>query len=175
MTGQILKTTYEQAVVEAGLPGDLCKWKFEDWAAIFSQKLWISETWRFCSDNNIKIRTNGEGKLRPRRRNDRFLMPEFKRRGFKGAQLARINRCRMFLKVITVGDIATIEGDHVHPAIEKGEIARGYARKDVQWPVQPKPSPNDWREWTRAIQSLKKVHYMSRLDEPVGHWIEREE
>ena len=146
LIGQLIRTSYEQLAVETGLPGEIFDWDYEEWKQAITTQLWMTETWKFCSEHGIQVRTGHEQKLQPRRRQDRYLMAEFHARGFKDFQLGRINRCRLYLQVVTIGDIASMNGRNIKIDALEGKRNEYYRRKEIDWPEQPKPSANDWRE-----------------------------
>ena len=108
-----------------------------------------------------------------RRRNNRYIMTTLWSKGIRGARLARINRCRVYLQALTIGDIANVEGTSIRPDALTGKRNDKYTRKGIEWPEQPYPSVTDWREWAKAMHALRQPHHPSKLADPAGEWIER--
>jgi hypothetical protein len=77
-----------------------------------------------------------------------------------------LNRCRLFLQVITLSDITNAEGDRIIKEAKKGWpiVSRP---SSLLWPNQGPPSQADWKIWR---------HYLSLLEEngklpcPLGAW-----
>ena len=60
--------------------------------------------------------------LELQREGDQYLIRVFQQAGFKGAQLKRLNTCRIFLKVVTVKDIATGCGSFISTSGWNGKL-----------------------------------------------------
>ena len=73
--------------------------------------------------------------------------------GFHGIQLASINRCRIYLQVITLSDISTGDGLRIDKSTYTG-VKNTNIRTEYLWPVQGKPGKTDWVEWRRAIATV---------------------
>ena len=168
ITGQLIRATYEQLVVETGLPGDIFAWKYASWDKMVT-KSWIQHTWKFCSENGLTNHAPTTHALKLRRENDEFKMPKAVQNGFQDSQLARINRCRMFLRVVTISDIATMAGDEIRAAITNG-TRDNLPPVNITWPNQYRPTANDWYEWKRFLQLLTRPTSW-RLITPVQAWI----
>jgi len=65
---------------------------------------WVSQCWGHCVKRGIEIYTDLMD-ITPRRQQDRELMHIFARGGYCDAELALLNCCRMYLKVIWLSDI----------------------------------------------------------------------
>ena len=77
-----------------------------------------------------------------------------------------LNRCRIYLRVITKADIVSADGTHILPWIKTG-----HQHKDrlstLNWPNQAKPPPKDWKIWTQALSRLET---REKLTDPLGCW-----
>ena len=77
-----------------------------------------------------------------------------------------INRCRLFLQVNTVADIATVDGKYIPRQIR--EVTGKLRESKLLFPVQPKPCKEDIAQWAILIQTLSANGH---LFVPLGHWI----
>ena len=66
----------------------------------------------FCIIRKINLRRKGDN-FPTNRKNDRNIMESFVNNGYHSHQLASINRCRIFLKVIHLSDITTGDGQYI--------------------------------------------------------------
>ena len=79
-------------------------------------------------------------------------MDHFLRSGYRGNDLACLQRCRLHLQVITLSDIADGYGTHICHWAMVGNRAHGHAFRDIYlWPKQPRPSSRAWRLWASAL------------------------
>jgi hypothetical protein len=94
-------------------------------------------------------------------------MDHFVRQGYKASQLTRLNRCRIYLQVITLTDIASADGTCIIPDVFIG-LPLTDRKSTLQWPSQKRPSETDWALWSSALKSLQP---RNRLTTPLGNWL----
>ena len=91
---------------------------------------------------------------------DSFLMPEFSR-VYKKRQLDQLNRCRLYLQVITLADITTADGNTVTTAVWKG--AKDLSRPSrYEWPKQHRSSEPYWEQFRLALGRCFHINLHSR-------------
>ena len=73
---------------------------------------WYKDLWKFLSNSVIQI-TEDLPDPPTLRRDDTFLMPIFVRAGYRGKQLRVLNEVRLFLRALTIADIASADGTWV--------------------------------------------------------------
>ena len=81
-----------------------------------------------------------EGKtldLNPECLRDTYLMEDFIRRGIQGEELAELNRCQIYLKVICLSDLATVDGRSISPTFWHGKPS--LMKPQYKWLPQPRP------------------------------------
>ena len=77
-----------------------------------------------------------------------------------------INRCRLFLQVNTITDIATVDGTYIPTKIRK---VRGKIRdNNIDFPIQTRPAIEDREQWEFLINLLS---IEGVLHTPLGEWI----
>ena len=93
-------------------------------------------------------------------------MEEFTKGSHTAPIIAILNRCRLYLQVITVSDITSADGSYILP-----EVKEGYRPRDrestLHWLAQARPPNSDWKLWMQALTSLET---RGRLTKPLGDW-----
>ena len=111
ITSNIIKANFEQARLECGINGPAAEWPHKIVDSCMS-KSWLKSLLNFCHDNGIGI--NDTTPLRPdQATQDTNLMRSFWEHGADKTELSKLNMCRMFLKVISVSDITSIDGKEI--------------------------------------------------------------
>ena len=75
-----------------------------------------------------------------------------------------LNKCRMYLNIITVADITNPYGTHI---VNKPLHGTKHKLSHLQWPRSPSPTPNDWKIWKSSIQRFLMLH-ASNVQYPLG-------
>ena len=91
-------------------------------------------------------------------------MNQFRARGFKPRTMHILNKCRMYLNIITVADITNPYGTHI---VNKPLHGTKHKLSHLQWPRSPSPTPNDWKIWKSSIQRFLMLH-ASNVQYPLG-------
>jgi hypothetical protein len=82
--------------------------------------------------------------------------------------LADINRCRVYLRVLFLSDIVNIQGDTIEEWAITGE--RSNARRSTwHWAVQQKPPRTMWNKWKAALIAV--FNDETTLIAPMGDWL----
>ena len=121
----------------------------------------MKHLWEFCSVRKVNLHRKGDN-FPSNRKNDRNIMEIFVNNGYHNHQLASINRCRIFLKVIHLSDITTGDGQYISRSAYNGKSER-WSTPRYEWPNQGKPAKKDWVEWRRAINSSFFVSLLSLI------------
>ena len=147
-----LTLTLEAIKLEAGTEGHLFEQeKRITW--INSPNQWILHTLEFCQKYKITFKEPGKV-LTQKRERDILLMDAFSLFAFTPGMLQAANRCRMYLRVTTLSDIATADGRALHTnLVSRTPFGR---RNTHTWPNQGKPSTQDWRQWDAILQTTVK-------------------
>jgi hypothetical protein len=150
ITGRLISASFEQLRLELGLPGWITDHDYEIYN-VMAMDSWITSVWKFANHFKIEVRDTGT-KLFTRRTHDVFFMEEFPRQGFRGADLAMLNICRMFLHCVTLADICTVDGKVITLSAWQGR--RDWScGAEFEWPrVQESLSPRYWEVWNKALR-----------------------
>jgi hypothetical protein len=169
MTGQLLKTSFEQLRLETGTSRCMTDTQYSIMKATVTQT-WITDLWAFLNRFHIRLKDD-IAQLPTRRKNDKLLMDEFIKSGYTGTHLKTLNECRMFLHAVTLSDLATADGKAITLHAWNGtRDDRGPS--PYQWPrIQKSLSYEHWKQWQRAIDSVFLSHGHSRvLSTPLCAW-----
>jgi hypothetical protein len=88
---------------------------------------------------------------------------------FTNSEIEKINRCRIFLKVVLTSDVSSADGKSIQPPAFAC-LASAQLRSPTQWPIQPRPGPGHRKTWSKFLQSLCKPN-SHNLQTPLGPWI----
>ena len=117
------------------------------------QNSWIRHMWKDCWKKNIKLKGK-YNKPKLQRENGICLMQQLiGHSNFIKAQIASINRCRIYMQVLTLSDIANGTGSFVTKMTYE-EIRDPHRTNKWIWPNQAKPPKKDWRLWKDAIEMI---------------------
>ena len=166
ITGQLIRHSLEATKLEIGCEGSVLMKSFDE-VGCLTTSTWLTHTWKFLSENNMRIE-DSVPELELQREGDQYLIRLFQQARFKGGQLQRLNLCRIFLKVVTVSDIATGCGMFISTSAWNGKVD-GTRSERYDWPNQGEPSARDWDLWRSALQ----VSLCSRqrvLQRRLGRW-----
>ena len=105
------------------------------------------------------------------RDNDCFLMDQAISAGFTGKDLRLLNACRLFLGVVLLSDIATLDGKHISPNAING-IKSTVSEPKGLLPYQSKPGPQSWALWRRFLRTFTGPgRTNSTLSTSLGRWL----
>ena len=97
------------------------------------------------------------------------LTKAFNEKKFTKTEWKRANKCRIYLQVLTIGDIATADGTEIDEGIMKGEYQKSRARR-LDWPYQQKPKSSYWTTWRKVLRK-GLLGEKGQLQKKVGRWI----
>jgi len=167
VAGSLLQTSVEQAQLEVGSLTPFYQLPFQQYGFLLTD-CWLKSLWRFLSDAGLHLQASGGSGLHLQREQDTFLMDSLvSLAAYTPATLQALNRCRLYMRCLSLADISTGTGDRLHPPL--------YTRFSPQppspflWPMEH-PSPADWASWHSI---LPQVFCSSgqRLLTPLGGWL----
>ena len=129
---------------------------------------WIDTTRAFLRKTSSFITTEHIRPIQPRRQHDECIMDIALDLGYKPWELRSINRCRLFLQVETVSDLATPDGKFLQDSLYIFPPTVNSVSTDL-WPRQACPQSRFWAQWRHLLRQL--THDSSRrLRQPLGAW-----
>jgi hypothetical protein len=114
---------------------------------------WMTTLWMFTTYAKISFIESGTWVPTISRQHDTFIMEEFLTLKLPTNIMARLNRCRIYLKVLTVSDITTADGQRILVEVKQGNQPL-YRQSRLTWPTQGYPSKEDWAHWGHYLQFL---------------------
>jgi hypothetical protein len=81
--------------------------------------------------------------------------------------LGVLNKCCLYLQVITLSDIVSAPGNYILPEVKIGQRTPDRI-STLSWPVQGLSSRQDWRHWQ---QELSPLEHWGKLITTLGKWI----
>ena len=166
--GDFIKLTIESQQLLIGTNHHLFSISFEKYGCL-AETSWITELWRTSNEYDIQIRGFYE-RTQPCRENDFALMDKLiEADSYTDEDLQSINRCRLYLQVQNMSDIANGIGNKIsYCAIH--HIRDPENRSKYEWPNQTIPPKSDWEVWNDAVANIWGDE-QNRIQPPLGKWI----
>jgi hypothetical protein len=128
---------------------------------------WLTSLWQFVSRVRFTLKIKRAWYPHLPRSNDVMLMDYFLSLNYKPQQLESLNRCRIFLQVLSLSDIVSADGRLlIVPTLSGNKLTD--RRSTLKWPDQQKPPPTEWSLWTSALNTL---HRNGILIKPLTTWL----
>ena len=168
--GNIVESCLESASLEIGVGGNIFLLDYDLYGDLLTD-CWVKVLWKFCFDYNVSLKGVYQWpKLQ--RQNDRFLMQtliEDKNDIFSRGEIRLINRCRLYLQLMTLADAYNGDGTtYTH------KVCIGERDRDRQscwgWPNQAAPSKREWSVWRRCLRQIWSIHATDTNIIKLGLW-----
>jgi hypothetical protein len=152
ITGELLRANIEAIKIHVGIGQNLFSLEYGRFQKLVPPSL-IKCIWEFASKYNIEIQEEITANIIPRRENDKFLMEVIANQDnqFSNNDLTHINRCRLYMQVVTLADITNGNGALILEGTLKGTCMQHH-KPYYKWPRQSRPSAPSWRIWRKAIK-----------------------
>ncbi len=172
-TGFLSQSCLQGLQLECGVFGDIFLQPCTPliWCSVAQS--WIQSAWEFCSMKGITISGLQESTLLPQRCNDVALMSAFHAKGYSPSTLLTLNRCRLFLRVISLSDITTADGLYLNSSILPAPHKRptgSLCRSNFDWPSQGTLPQQSWTLWRDCLIDTFCAGDNGRLMKPLGTW-----
>jgi hypothetical protein len=125
---------------------------------------WLTSVWHFMRKLNLTIVIKNIWLPPQPVGNDINLMEYFVARQFSSLELSRLNRCRLYLQLVSLSDMVSVDGRCIISSILEGQKLLD-RRSNLTWPEQGNPSRSDWMLWASAFQPL---HCNTVLLQPIS-------
>jgi len=83
----------------------------------------------------------------------------------KQSVIMALNRCRLYMQVITISDIASACGSFLIAGVKQGRLP--HRKSSLRWPEQQHPSSSDWSLWSYHLSLLEAG---LKLRQPLSSW-----
>ena len=170
MTGKLLRNLMEAHALEIGSGTPFWDLPYDTWQPITTWS-WITQTWKEISSSPLSLK----GPLplpQLQRDNDVFLMDALVQAGvYTNHQLSRLNNCRMHLRIVTLADACSANGQSF--SMRTCLCLREDRYSPYDWPRTYRPSSNDQDLWRAALKHFCQPYSNDfRLSTPLGSWKE---
>jgi hypothetical protein len=109
---------------------------------VWLDSYWLSSFWQFLQRSQLSITLAKQWLPDQARDGDVSLMEHFVNQGFKASQLLQLNRCRVYLQVLTLAAIVSADGLCIIPDILVGAPLLDQ-KSTLNWPNQQRPPTKD--------------------------------
>ena len=157
-TGTLLQNSLENHILHMGTSHDICRLPRPMYK--YMEDTWLKHTFMFMNTNKIYIK-HTLPKLHAWEPDDIYLMDKIlPKQGNTSTRLEieAFNRCRLFLKVVTVSDITDQYGNLTSSAWHVHNGYQSISGISYPWPIQKRPHINDIQIWQRTLQTVFKLH-----------------
>ncbi len=139
----------------------------------YSLQDWFMVIRNFLAETNSNIAIPLPGYLHQKCHGDVCIMDCAIPPHWSVSNVRAINRCRLYLRVLFLSDIAHGDGKHM---ISNGFNGIKPFDSSLIWPQQGKPSENNWRTWKRFLRrEFLQPNGSYQLQTPLGTWIDHED
>jgi hypothetical protein len=144
LTGKLIRSLVEEAVVMVGLGCSVFSINFEEFGALLKPG-WVKTLWRFCWEYDIKVE-DWVPQQKLLRKNDEFIMSAVRKQinPKDSSSLVSVNRCRRYLRVVTLSEITQGNGKMVRREALDGRRNPLCERLGCNF-VDSYPTSADWR------------------------------
>jgi hypothetical protein len=94
-------------------------------------------------------------------------MDIFQERRLPVKDMRALNRCHLYLQVLTISDIMAADGKTIMRAVKTGQLLDDRTSNLLR-PRQGQPSPQEWNIWKLNLAHLEE---RGKLVQPLGQWI----
>jgi hypothetical protein len=159
----IIAMSYLQIIVGSTKPfWNLPYSKYAKWL----ENSWLKSIWEFLNRVGFALDVRLAWTPPKQREGDSTLITIFIESGYRGAELAQLNRCRLFHQVFFISDIASANGKVIDGIYRTQEVNKDRT-SNWQWPKQGMPDRPAWRLWERALHYLEQD---GKLRVRLGDW-----
>ena len=92
---------------------------------VYVEPTWLTASWKFLEDKEIKMEDNND-LFKRRREGDTFLMEIFVQQGYAKGLLVSLNRCRIYLKILTLAAMTPGDGIYIRRKILNDKDQRSF-------------------------------------------------
>jgi len=137
--------------------------KYSKWM----ERTWLTSIWELLDRVQFTIDMRRAWTPSAQRQGDAALMTMFISSGYKGGDLAQLNRCRVYHQVFFLSDVATADGTRIEDRYRQPERNRERLSQ-WKWPAQGQPDDKAWELWREALTYFETY---GKLRVPLGEWL----
>ena len=155
ITGNLISASLEMCTLEVGIGRSIFSLDYDKFGQLVTNS-WVQHIWKFCFKYDITLTDRCSKFPLPSRENDLYLMEAFEAQGYQKKHLLLLNKCRLYLQVLTVSDIMNGKGNGFTRAFlcEKDHQPRNH----YKWPFQATPTTSMIKKWKSALKRTFGLH-----------------
>ncbi|KAL7530661.1 hypothetical protein ACHAWF_003466, partial [Thalassiosira exigua] len=167
VAGQMMRQAYEAFLMEVGLYGDVVSLDFEAYGDLVNTDLtWFKYVWEYANILRVGINLSDDFQIQPvQHQGDLSLVESFRRVGYEGTELERLNRVRKYKCIVHLSNIVCCDGLTLECGL-LGYSAAGYSCH--KFPLE-QPTRADFQLWDQAVGHL--FLRSGRLERPLGPFV----
>jgi hypothetical protein len=151
-TSKLMRSMLDYTQLECGCSGNVLEEDYERYSRVLLTENWITGIWEHLHSCKSTLKITAEWKPLPNRKNDILMMETLtETEEFTATELKEINRCRIYLRVFYISDIASHDGQGIAEWARKGRRDAG-RKSPWAWPVQQRPT--SWKAWKLVFDHL---------------------
>jgi hypothetical protein len=168
MTSKLLRATAEMIQLESGIGSPIM---MDTRALDYIEWGWIPGIREYLQHINGQI-TNATTQPKLYCENDMYIMDAHAITKVSSKERMLIHRCRIFMQVECVSDIANAEGTKLMEAWLSPKTLKP-SKSNKNWPKQSDPGRQAWNIWKKFLINAFATSDGGKLRQPLGKWIAR--
>ena len=170
--GHLMMAQIQSCSIELGSTKILFHLDYQTWSPLLTN-CWTKSLWRFVKEYNINLQGKYDKPTKVCERDEGImdvLVNALTSNNTTEDEILIINRCRLYLQIVTLSDICCSDGLRIDHDIYVGE--RNEDRKSRWiWPEQARPNTKEWETWKRTIDIIIQP-YLQKIGW-LGKWTEK--
>jgi hypothetical protein len=166
-TGALYRSSFKLSIIELGRGTDIHRLPTPYIELILTNSL-VKSTIIFLQEHEIQL--HHSIRYPYQQINDRSIMDVLVTGSITFEDLARLNRCRLYLQAFLLSDITTGDGLKVTDEAWNGK-RNTQVNYDASWPRQGRPPRKDWEFWQKQLRK-NILNRGARLRHPLGAWVQ---
>ena len=153
--GHLMKAQVQSCSIELGSTKHLFQLDYQKWSHLLTN-CWTKSLWKFVNEYDISIQGEYDKPIKVCERDEGImdiLVNELTAQNTTESEILTLNRCRLYLQVVTLSDICCSDGLSIDRAIYLGERYEDRKSRWI-WPEQARPSTKEWENWKRIMEFI---------------------
>jgi hypothetical protein len=163
-TGQLILSTLSHMQLSIGSSRPFLTTSFATYGKLIEPN-WITSIWSYAKLTNTTIEVENQWLPTLAREGDATIIDAALTLNLTTSQIRQINACRIYLQVITISDISTVDGRYILPHILKGLRSKERI-SNLRWPTTYRLT--HWAAWKLFLQYISSG---TKLDRNLGIWL----
>jgi hypothetical protein len=151
-TGKLMRSILDFTQLECGCLGNVLEQDYGSYSRVLMTENCITGIWEHLYSCKSTLNIIAEWKPLPNFKNDVVIMEALtETEEFTAKELKEINRCRIYLRVFYISDIASHDRQGITDWERKG---RRYVGRKSSWAWPAQQRPTSWKAWKLTLDHL---------------------